>query len=183
MDPKLSLPPYPVKRPGVYLFHMATRLWMVLPVAALAAVLPGCAHPGSGSGQVADHPQADTTRPSNRSPTTVTAVDSRVGADESIEMALMGKVPGLDVRSNPDGSVAIRIHGTATFYGSSQPLYVLDGVPITPGQNGTIRGLSARDIESIEVLKDPDQTALYGVRGGNGVIVIKTKSAPTKSKQ
>lgn len=97
-------------------------------------------------------------------------------------MALMGKVPGLDVRSNGSGSVSIRIHGTGTFYGSSQPLYVLDGVPITPGPNGTIRGLSARDIESIEVLKDPDQTALYGVRGGNGVIVIKTKSAPTKKK-
>jgi TonB-dependent SusC/RagA subfamily outer membrane receptor len=109
-------------------------------------------------------------------------VDNRVGAGEPIEMALQGKVPGLEVTRTFDG-VAIRIHGPASFFGNNEPLYVLDGIPITPGPNGTIKGLNPRDIESIQVLKDPAETALYGVRGGNGVIVIKTKTAPTPPKQ
>lgn len=161
---------------------MATRIWRALPVAALAAALPGCAHPGAGGSQVSDHPQAaDTTHPANRSPTMVTSVDTRVSADEPIEMALQGKVPGLEVTRTIDG-VAIRIRGPATFFGNNEPLYVLDGIPITPGPNGTIKGLNPRDIESIQVLKDPSETALYGVRGGNGVIVIKTKTASTQQK-
>jgi TonB-dependent SusC/RagA subfamily outer membrane receptor len=109
-------------------------------------------------------------------------VDAQVGADEPIEMALQGKVPGLEVTRTTDGGVAIRIHGPASFFGNNEPLYILDGIPITPGPNGTIKGLNARDIESIQVLKDPSETALYGVRGGNGVIVIKTKTAPTTRK-
>ncbi|HET9709733.1 MAG TPA: TonB-dependent receptor plug domain-containing protein [Gemmatimonadales bacterium] len=161
---------------------MATRVWLALPFAVLAAALPGCAHPGSG--QVADHPQsADTTHPANRNPSTVTSVDSRVAANEPIEMALEGKVPGLEVTRTSDGYVAIRIHGPSSFFGSGEPLYVLDGIPITPGPNGRISGLFAKDIESIQVLKDPSETALYGVRGGNGVIVIKTKQASSRPKQ
>jgi len=163
---------------------VATRLWLCLPFAALAAALPGCAHPGAGGSQVAGHPQSvDSTHPANRSPTTVTSVDAQVGAGEPIEMALQGKVPGLEVTRTTDGGVAIRIHGPASFFGNNEPLYILDGIPITPGPNGTIKGLNARDIESIQVLKDPSETALYGVRGGNGVIVIKTKTAPTTPKR
>ena len=97
-------------------------------------------------------------------------------------MALQGRVPGLEITRTNDGFVAIRIRGPSSFFGSGEPLYVLDGIPITPGPNGRIGGLYAADIESIEVLKDPAQTALYGVRGGNGVIVIKTKQAPTRHK-
>jgi TonB-dependent SusC/RagA subfamily outer membrane receptor len=113
----------------------------------------------------------------------VTSVDSRVGANEPIEMALQGKVPGLEVTRTSDGYVAIRIHGPSSFFGSGEPLYVLDGIPITAGPNGRISGLFAKDIESIQVLKDPAETALYGVRGGNGVIVIKTKQASSRPKQ
>jgi len=159
---------------------MATRSWLALPFAALAVVYAGCAHPAQD--QTAANPQADSTHPANRNSTTVTSVDSRVGANEPIEMALQGKVPGLEVTRTSDGSVAIRIHGPSSFFGSGEPLYVLDGIPITPGPNGRITGLFAKDIESIQVLKDPSETALYGVRGGNGVIVIKTKQASTKPK-
>jgi TonB-dependent SusC/RagA subfamily outer membrane receptor len=161
---------------------MAKRLWLALPFAVLAAAMPGCAHPGAGSGQAAGQP-ADSTHPANRDPTTVTSVDSRVGANEPIEMALQGKVPGLEVTRTSDGYVAIRIHGPSSFFGSGEPLYVLDGIPITAGPNGRISGLFAKDIESIQVLKDPAETALYGVRGGNGVIVIKTKQASSRPKQ
>src|SRR5439155_21778993 len=55
------------------------------------------------------------------------------------------------------------------------PLYVLDGVAIEPGPNGYLTGVNPNDIDSIEVLKEPAETALYGVRGANGVIIVKTK--------
>jgi len=163
--------------------------WRVLPLTVVAVYAVGCAHPNTAGRQdqlsdttkLAARP--DTSHPANRNPTTVTSVDSRVGANEPIEMALMGKVPGLEVTRTSDGFVAIRIHGPSSFFGSGEPLYVLDGIPITAGPNGRISGLFAKDIESIQVLKDPAETALYGVRGGNGVIVIKTKQASSRSKQ
>jgi TonB-dependent SusC/RagA subfamily outer membrane receptor len=52
---------------------------------------------------------------------------------------------------------------------------VIDGQTDEPGPNGSITGLNPYDIESIKVLKDATSTAMYGLRGGNGVIVIKTK--------
>ncbi len=54
---------------------------------------------------------------------------------------------------------------------------MVDGFPIKPGPNGTLSWLNPHDIASIEVLKDAASTAMYGVRGSNGVIVIKTKRA------
>jgi TonB-dependent SusC/RagA subfamily outer membrane receptor len=52
---------------------------------------------------------------------------------------------------------------------------MVDGSPFMPGPNGTLTGLNPYDIESIKVLKDPADLAMYGVRGANGVIIIKTK--------
>jgi TonB-dependent SusC/RagA subfamily outer membrane receptor len=77
--------------------------------------------------------------------------------------------------SNPDGGVSVRIRGINTFMGGTQPLYVIDGVPIQAGPNGGLVGLNPHDIASIEVLKDPVNMSFYGVRGSNGVIVINTK--------
>ncbi len=164
---------------------MATLGMRALPLAVVAVYAIGCAHPSAAArqDQISDTTKAAAKPDSVRSPQqnaqTVTSVDTRIGAQEPIELALMGKVPGLEVTRTPDGWVAIRIRGPSSFFGSGEPLYVLDGVPITPGPNGRITGLNPRDIDSIEVLKDPDQTAIYGVRGGNGVIVIKTKQAQT----
>ena len=67
------------------------------------------------------------------------------------------------------------IRGAASVNGDNAPLYVIDGVPVEPGPNGDLTGLNPYDIESIKVLKDAASTTMYGVRGGNGVIVIKTK--------
>jgi len=69
----------------------------------------------------------------------------------------------------------VRIRGGSSIKGGNTPLYVLDGVVIDPGPNGYLTGVNLNDIESIEVLKEPAETALYGMRGSNGVIVIKTK--------
>jgi TonB-dependent starch-binding outer membrane protein SusC len=71
--------------------------------------------------------------------------------------------------------VSVRIRGINTFMGSTEPLYVIDGVPIQAGPGGGLVGINAHDIASIEVLKDPVSESFYGVRGANGVIVIRTK--------
>lgn len=89
----------------------------------------------------------------------------------------MSRFPGVSITRAPDGSLAVRIRGTTSLYGSNEPLYVIDGVPVRPGPGGSLSGINPYDIESIEVLKDATATAMYGVRGANGVIVIKTKTS------
>lgn len=108
--------------------------------------------------------------------TTVTSEDiERLPPGVAIEEALMGRFPGVIVERTTGGGVAVRIRGAASFYASEQPLYVLDDIPIQPGPQGALVGINPYDIASIQVLKNPADTAIYGVRGANGVIVIKTK--------
>lgn len=93
----------------------------------------------------------------------------------SIEQMLMARVPGVLVTRTADGGIAIRIRGGTSIYGRQEPLYVINDIPIEPGPDGSLTGINLYDIASIEVLKDPASTTLYGVRGANGVILIKTK--------
>ena len=121
---------------------------------------------------------------------------SQVGAEQleknrtsSIEQMLQGQVAGVVVNesSEPGGGIAISVRGTNSMLGGTQPLYVVDGVPIDPlsdaqgngdaGQSqSSISFLNPNDIEKMEVLKDAAATAVYGARGANGVIIITTKS-------
>lgn len=104
--------------------------------------------------------------------------------------ALQGKVAGLEVSSapNPGGTQNVSIRGYSSF-GNNQPLYVVDGVPITNAQNRSgsdlnsqadfgsgINALNPNDIENITVLKGSAASALYGSRAAQGVIMITTKS-------
>jgi TonB-dependent SusC/RagA subfamily outer membrane receptor len=121
-------------------------------------------------------PAANPPRPSPPKNTVTAEQIERQGAsDEPIEKVLAGRVAGVTVTRASDGGIAVRIRGASSIYGNSEPLYVLDGTPIQPGPNGSLTGINPYDIESITVLKDPADTALYGIRGANGVIVIKTK--------
>ncbi len=88
--------------------------------------------------------------------------------------ALQGKVPGVDITSSqrPGELGSIRIRGQRSINATSEPLYVVDGVPL---QNGGIETLNPQDIESVDVLKDASSTAIYGSRGANGVVLITTK--------
>ena len=104
----------------------------------------------------------------------VTAEDIERAPGQPIEEILKDRVAGVTVTQG-QGGLVVRIRGVSSFYGNNDPLYVLDDVPITPGPGGVLRGISPYDIESINVLKDPADTAIYGVRGANGVIVIRTK--------
>lgn len=137
----------------------------------VVVLLSGCGK--SGRTAPADGAPRPSDEPSRSS--RVTAEDIQRNPDQSIEQLLMARVPGLLVMRMPDGSVAMQIRGATTIHGSNAPLYVVDGVPIQAGPNGSLTGLNPYDIASIEVLKDAASTAMYGVRGANGVIVIKTK--------
>ncbi|HEX9886150.1 MAG TPA: TonB-dependent receptor [Longimicrobiales bacterium] len=125
----------------------------------------------------------------------VTSAISTVGAGDlqnpvlaSLDGALLGKVPGVQViqnAGNPGNGITVRVRGSASISASNQPLYVVDGMPIFRedfGQLGlggqdlsAITGLNPDDIESIDILKDAAAAAIYGSRGSNGVVMITTK--------
>lgn len=89
---------------------------------------------------------------------------------------LEGKVAGVSVQESsgqPGRGVDFRIRGAASFYLNNQPLFVIDGLPIT----GSINNINPDEIETFTVLKDASATALYGSRAGGGVILITTKHA------
>ncbi|OJY85747.1 MAG: SusC/RagA family TonB-linked outer membrane protein [Sphingobacteriales bacterium 44-15] len=93
----------------------------------------------------------------------------------NVLQALSGRAPGVQVLQNtgaPGAAISVRIRGTNSIQGSNEPLYVVDGFPIS-GSNPTV--LNNMDIESIEILKDASATAIYGSRGANGVVLITTK--------
>ncbi len=92
----------------------------------------------------------------------------------SVAELLRGRVAGVYV-SESGGGLKIRIRGATSLYGNSDPLYVVNDVPVLPDPGGVITFLDPRDIESITVLKDAASTAIYGARGANGVILITTK--------
>lgn len=92
----------------------------------------------------------------------------------SVTSALEGTTSGVQINSTygqPGEEPSIRIRGIGTVNGSSDPLYVIDGMPF----GGNISDLNPNDIESISVLKDAASCALYGNRASNGVILITTK--------
>lgn len=109
----------------------------------------------------------------------------------SLANAIQGKLTGVDIRQSsgaPGASSQIVIRGARSFDGNNQPLYVIDGMPVTTtadfdtGASVTGSNISDRtidinpdDIESINVLKGQAASALYGIRASNGVIVITTK--------
>jgi TonB-dependent SusC/RagA subfamily outer membrane receptor len=91
-----------------------------------------------------------------------------------VEELFVGRFAGVQVMKIP-GGISVRIRGGSSITGSNEPLYVIDDMPIEPGPGGALVGINPADIEKIEVLKDIGQTAVYGSRGANGVILIKTK--------
>ncbi len=107
--------------------------------------------------------------------------------------ALQGRIAGLNIMQRggiPGSNFHVQIRGRNSIAAGNDPLYIIDGVPYTsqtltsnsvneimPGGYGAspLNSINPNDIESIEILKDADATAIYGSRGGNGVILITTK--------
>lgn len=102
----------------------------------------------------------------------VNADEMKKVAHSNISTMLEGKVSGVQITSDgqPGADPTVRIRGIGSF-GSTAPLYVVDGVPM----GTTIRDFSPNDIETLQVLKDASAAAIYGSRAANGVIIITTK--------
>jgi len=143
----------------------------------------------------------------SRKKSEVTGAITKVKASELLQtpvanlaQGLQGRVAGLQITQNnaaPGGSISVRLRGTNSINGSSEPLYIIDGVQLQnttapgvsgPATLGNISGvggnsnapsslsfLNPSDIESIEVLKDASAAAIYGSQAANGVIIITTK--------
>lgn len=111
----------------------------------------------------------------------------------SLEQGMQGRLAGVNVIKNdgaPGGGISMQIRGTNSFLGGTDPLYVIDGVPMTTSNSqetisfdsnevisrNALAFLDPSDIESIEVLKDGSSIAIYGSQGANGVVMITTKS-------
>ena len=122
----------------------------------------------------------------------------------SIEQGLQGRIAGVQItqsEASPDGGLSMVIRGSNSLIGGTEPLYIINGVPVSGG-NRQVKGpqddfgpagdkqnisegpnmlsfLNPDDIESIEILKDASSTAIYGSRGSNGVVIINTKKGKT----
>ena len=143
----------------------------LLQVATVAGVISACSH----------NPKPAAAAPVERS--TVTAEDIERAPGQPIEQQLMNKVPGVEVSRTATGDIAIRIRGGSSLFGNNEPLYVVDGIAVQPGEDGGLPGVNPYDIASIQVLKDATSTTMYGSRGANGVIVIKTKQSNKRAKK
>jgi len=141
-----------------------------------------------------------------RSAKSLTYATSRVNTDELLQnsepdvlKSLQGKVPGVDIRTSqgtPGAATRFQVRGNSSFFGDSQPLIIVDGVPynntmvetssMTSGGGAYSSGISnldPNDIATFNVLKGSAAAALYGSRASNGVVIITTKSGSTKLDQ
>ena len=142
------------------------RAWRSTPLALL--LLAACARSSDPSVE-------PTPAPTTRDAAITAEQIQQSPSGDPIEKLLMNRSPGVWVGRGADGGIAVRIRGGSSLYGNNEPLYILDGSPFMPGPNGSLTGINPYDIESIRVVKDPAELTMYGVRGANGVIIIKTK--------
>lgn len=138
-----------------------------------------------------------------RSAKSLTYATSKVNPDELVQnsepdmlKSLQGKVPGVDIRTSqgtPGAATRFQVRGNSSFYGDSQPLIIVDGIPydnamtVTSSQtsggsaySSGISNLDPNDIESMNILKGSAAAALYGSRASNGVVLITTKSGAAR---
>lgn len=124
---------------------------------------------------------------------TLTGNIARVSAREledqtvlSVEQALQGRMAGVDIQTQSGKlgqGIQVRVRGASSVSASNQPLYVIDGIPVTTqnlsnndAATNPMADINPNDIESIQVLKDASAAAIYGARASNGVVLITTKS-------
>lgn len=95
--------------------------------------------------------------------------------DQTITLAdHLRRVPGVQVQgSGPNATIIIR--GRTSIYGSNEPMFVINGQPLSGGLQEASQLVPVQEIKSIRVLKNPDEVGIWGVRGANGVIVIDLK--------
>lgn len=128
--------------------------------------------------------------------TSVKQADLQASVSTSIDQALQGRAAGVQVTKTsgqPGGGVSVRIRGSSSIGGTNEPLYVIDGIPVSGNATGLNMGfdwagggngqstanvlstINPNDIVSVEILKDASATAIYGSRAANGVVLISTR--------
>ena len=131
----------------------------------------------------------------------VKSEDFNGGVISSPEQLIQGKTSGVQITTasgEPGAGVNIRIRGTSSVRGGNNPLFVVDGVPLSGAEvsgggldigrgssssKNPLNFINPNDIESIDILKDASATAIYGSRGANGVVIITTKSGSGKNSE
>ena len=145
----------------------------------LAFVLTGCSQSGATRQDDSEKDEVSIgygTQPKENTTGAQSSVDVENGQRPvaRVEEMLAG-VSGVRVIQEPGGGIRVRIRGATSIHGSNEPLYVVDGMPIEVDAGQGLAWLNPSDIASIEVLKDASATSIYGSRGANGVVIIKTK--------
>lgn len=130
----------------------------------------------------------------------VSSKDFNGGVIASPEQLIQGKTAGVQITSNsgnPGDGVQIRVRGTTSVRSNNNPLFVVDGIPLSGGGTASanvgdvgttsdvnpLNFINPNDIQSVSILKDASATAIYGSRGANGVVIITTKSGRGVSDQ
>ncbi|OUS00521.1 SusC/RagA family TonB-linked outer membrane protein [Flavobacteriales bacterium 33_180_T64] len=119
--------------------------------------------------------RTSTAAKSNIAVTTITSKTVEGRPNASFAQTLQGQVAGLNITTGngqPGGDSVINLRGVSSLSGNTEPLFIIDGVPV---DEDNFRSLNPNDIESLSVLKDAGATAIYGNRGANGVVLIKTR--------
>jgi TonB-dependent SusC/RagA subfamily outer membrane receptor len=89
---------------------------------------------------------------------------------------LQGRFSGLRISEGPSGDIVVRIRGVQSINAQTNPLLVVDGVPVPAYSFSTaLRTLDPQDVRSVQILKDAGSTSAYGTRGAHGVILVRLK--------
>ncbi len=148
-------------------------------VLVLALVVTGCSQSGSTRQDDTDKDEVSIGYGTQSKKSTTGAIQE-VEGDEGkrpvarVEEMLEG-VAGVQLLRGVGGGIRVRIRGANSIHGSNEPLYVVDGMPIEVDSGHGLSWLNPDDVDTISVLKDASATAIYGSRGANGVVIIKTK--------
>lgn len=122
------------------------------------------------------------TKPESKVATQVVSAETiEARPNASIVQTLQGQVSGLNITTSsgqPGANSTIQLRGVSSINGNTEPLFIIDGTPV---DEDNFRSLNPNEIESVSVLKDAGATAIYGNRGANGVVVIKTKKGKYNS--
>ena len=141
-----------------------------LPGVALGMLCLACSHSRPESAQ----PSAALPPPA----ATVQGVAPGEPAPRTLDQMLAGKLSGVSVTPGPHGGIAVRMMGPTSFREAAEgPLFIVDGTQVEASPGGALPWINPGDVESITALKNPSDIAIYGVRGANGVIVIKTRKS------
>lgn len=145
---------------------MRVRVARVLPFVFGLGVLTACGHAPYDPDPAPETQTAGATQ-------SLTEKDFGSQRVTRVEELFVGRFPGVEVFNAP-GGIQVRIRGQTTLYSDSEPLFVVDGTPLSSGTGGLL-AINPRDVVRIEVLKDAVATSMYGLRGSNGVIKVTTK--------